>query len=327
LPVRNRRLALLSRPTTWLNLGRDLAWRLSPRSPHPPPVPLSWPLEPEIVQNIVVRWPVQYGWKHAERWVDPVLYGLQQLVKIDFAEINQPPGNIVVFEFVLGGVPLEVGIDHEDRPEDLHPAVADLALVFKMQHLREGYGRRNVVPGGFVTMRHEMYRLFPRFREFRRRSRPECDVYGRFSLDFSPEYRSRAVALLQEQDEFCFKGGLRHSVNWSQYIRDACRTRLCLELPGRGMGFSSRPIDLLAIGACIVAPRAPTELHVPLVSGEHVVYARQDLSDLVAVCKRYLADGGARARISASACDFFDRYLRPEQLAAYYLHACLRLTA
>jgi hypothetical protein len=315
---------LLSRLTTWRSLAEDAVWRLSQKAAER--VDLTWPLEPEIVQNIVVRWPVKYGWKHAERWVDPVLYGLQQLVKIDFAEINQPVGNIVVFEFAIDGVSLEVGIDHEDRP-GLHPAVADLALVFKMQHLREGYGRGNVVPGGFVTMRHEMYRLFPRFRELRRRSRPECDVYGRFSLDFSPEYRRRAVALLQEQDEFCFEGGLGHSVNWSQHIRDACRARLCLELSGRGMGFSSRPVDLLAIGACVVAPRAPTALHVPLVSGEHVVYARQDLSDLVAVCKRYLADDEARARISAGACDYFDRYLRPEQLAGYYLHECLRVAS
>jgi hypothetical protein len=64
-------------------------------------------------------------------------------------------------------------------------------------------------------------------------------------------------------------------------------------------------------------------LHVPLIDGEHVALAREDLSDLVEVCARYVDADGERERLGRQAREFFDRYLHRDQVAAYYLHTCL----
>ena len=315
-----QKLRHLKRPAAWRTIAADAAWRLSPRPPQP--VALTWPLPPDAARTAHVRWPERYGWESESRLMTPILHGLRQVVPVELAPIPQPVGNIAVFQFVVDGTTVDVAIDHEDRT-GLHEAVDDFALLFKLQHRREGYGRDTVVPGGYVASRPELYGLFPRFRELRRTATPEYDVHGRFSLNFAPEVRRRATDLLREQHEFAFEGGLK-VVMWSEYMREVCRARVCLDLPGRGP-FTNRLIEYLAVGACILVPDHEAVLHVPLVAGEHIAYARDDMSDLVALGRHYVVDDEARTRMSQNASDFFDRYLRPEQLASYYVHECLRV--
>ncbi len=315
-----QRIEHLKRPAAWRNLATDLAWRLTPRPPEA--VPLSWPLSPEDAKAIRIRWPRQYGWEHRTRLTTPILDGLRQLVPVELADVPQPIGNITVFEFTVDGVALRVAVDHEDRPL-LHESVDEHPLFFKLQHQREGYGRDHVVPGGYVSTRPDLYTHFARFRELRRSSRPFYDLHGRFSLSFAPEIRRRAIDLLTAQRDFAFEGGLK-VVMWSEYMREVCRARMCLDLPGRGP-FTNRIVEYLAIGACILGPQHRAILHVPLVNGDHMAAAREDMEDLVALGKRYMFDEEARARMSANASDFFDRYLRREQLASYYIHECLRV--
>jgi hypothetical protein len=81
-------------------------------------------------------------------------------------------------------------------------------------------------------------------------------------------------------------------------------------------------IDYFAVGACVIGPRLRNRLHVPVVDRVHIVYARDDLSDLVPLCRQYVEDRAAREEIRRNATQLFDRFVRREQLAAYYLRCC-----
>ena len=107
-------------------------------------------------------------------------------------------------------------------------------------------------------------------------------------------------------------------------MREICASLVCVDLPGRGP-FCYRLVECLAVGSCVVAPRHATVLHAPLEDGQHIAFAREDLEDLAEISHRYAVDEVARLRVQAGAMQYFDRYLRPTQLAGYYLHECLRV--
>jgi Glycosyl transferases group 1 len=81
-------------------------------------------------------------------------------------------------------------------------------------------------------------------------------------------------------------------------------------------------VEALALGVCVVRPPSRARLHVPLVEDEHVVACAADLAD---VCSRLARDDVRRERIARNGRDFFDRYLSPRELAAYYLHEIFRV--
>ncbi len=72
----------------------------------------------------------------------------------------------------------------------------------------------------------------------------------------------------------------------------------------------------------MIAPQHNNELHVPLIDRENIVYVRNDLSDLIDLCRFYLEDDGAREALVRNSKSFFDKYLHRNQLAAYYLRSC-----
>ncbi|MHB8235630.1 MAG: glycosyltransferase, partial [Solirubrobacteraceae bacterium] len=191
-----------------------------------------------------------------------------------------------------------------------------VALYFKMQHLRGGYGRPKVVPGGYVGSSASLYQHYCRLRSLRRGG-GKVDVYGRFGTKFAADMRRQAVELLRGQSRFSFTGGTS-LVLFSQSLREAAQARVCVDLPGNGP-FCHRLVDYLAIGACVVGPRHATNLHTDLVDRENIVYCREDFADLVDLCAQYVEDDEAREEVGANAARFFDEQLHPRQLAAYYL--------
>jgi spore maturation protein CgeB len=129
------------------------------------------------------------------------------------------------------------------------------------------------------------------------------------------------VDLLQNQRRFHYEGSLQ-IVRHSQSLHESAQAKVCIDLPGNG-DFCFRLIDYLGIGACVVAAPHGTLLHVPLEEGKHIVYAKEDLSDLVELCQYYLEHEEQRSAIARASRDFFDRYLHRDQLAGYYLSKCL----
>ena len=299
-------------------MGIDLGWRLRGRC------------EPPVTRasraGLVVRWPLAYRQPNANGFVGTLFQGFTELAKVERAEITQPWDNIVVFELRHGAVFHRIAIDYADAT-DLNAACADsVPLIFKFQYLREGYGRSNVLPGGFVT-RPFLHCHYCRLRELRDDS--GIDVYGRFGLRFAAELRSKAVRLLSSQDRFDYDGGTfsyggagTGMLTYTHHLRRAARAKVCVDLPGNGP-FCYRLVDYLGTGSCVVAVRHTTRLHVDLIGGEQVAWCKDDLSDLVDLCARYVEDHDARKAMQDNAARFFDENLHYRSLAAHYLAAAI----
>ncbi len=234
----------------------------------------AWTVKPEELEDVVIRWPATYQWPTARVWVEPILHGLKKRARVELAGLQQPFRGAVIFQFLLTGRSYDIAIDYSDYPDLNRQCVARCALYFKMQHLREGYGIGNVLPGGYVCDSRKIYLHLSRLRRLRDRREFDFDVYGRFSTEFAGETRRHAVASLSEQKLFRFEGGLK-KVKYLDFLKEAARAKVCIDLPGEG-DFCFRLINYLAVGACIVGPRPRTVLHAPLLDRIHIAYAKDD---------------------------------------------------
>jgi glycosyltransferase involved in cell wall biosynthesis len=319
--ITKRALQHLRRPETYRQLLTDASWSLSRARAEA--APLSWPLDRSMLARAEVRWPTTYehapGGSRLERILrDP----LATLVRTVPAEIPQPHQGIVVMRVEIEGSTHDVVIDYWDYTHINDDAERQCSLYFKLNHRREGYASKKVVPGGYFQPRRQLPRFLHRLRSLRERRDFSFDVYGRFSLAFAPEIRSAAVDLLLHQQRFRYDGGLK-KVRYTEYLREIARAKVAVDLPGNGP-FCYRLIDYLAIGTCVVARRHDAVLHVPLIDRQHIVYAQPDLSDLVELCDYYVRHDDEREAIARQSRLFFDQYLAWRQLAAYYLYTCLR---
>ena len=190
-----------------------------------------------------------------------------------------------------------------------------------MQCQREGYGYRNVVPGGYVVDTPRLYMYLSKLREERDRRDFQFDVYGRVGRDFGTEVRKRALFKLENQNRFAFEGGLQ-ILPYKDFLEETARAKVCLDLPGRG-DFCFRLVNSLAIGSCVVAFPHRNKLHVPLVPGKHIVYTKPDFSDLVQRCEYYSRHPAEREEIARNAREYFDLYLHKDNLVRYYLRTCI----
>jgi len=290
-------------------------------APGAPVMNEAWTVTPEELDDVVIRWPSAYQWPTAGLWVDTILYGLRDRARVEFVPLPQPYRGTVIFQFVLRSKTHDIAIDYSDYSEVNQESVTRCALYFKMQYLREGYGFENVIPGGYVCDGRKIYLHLSGLRRLRERGEFDFDVYGRFSTEFAGGTRRRAVELLSEQKLFRFEGGLK-KVKYLEFLKDVARAKVCIDLPGEG-DLCFRLINYLAVGACIVGPRPRTVLHVPLVDRVHVAYTKDDLSDLLDICRYYVGDDAAREEMCLNSRRFFDQFLHKDNLTAYYLRSCV----
>lgn len=325
------RRRLLKAPSTYKNMAIDAAWRA--RGGSEPPVPLSWPLDPERLAAVTVRWPATYlsgsaglqseADSRIARRLGSLRAGMGEMVTTEVRDIPQPYKSIVLFNVVIDGETHDVAIDPSPYLNVNEECAGRCLLYFKRHFRSEGYPQENVLPGGFApldddALRRYLYRL-------RRRNRLSNDVYGRFSLHFSPQVRGPVLERLTAQDRFAFEGGSKLTM-YTQYLRDITSARVCIDVPGEGP-LSYRLIEYMGVGACIVAYPHHAQLHVPLVDREHVAYTKEDLSDLVELCAFYVENPRERNRLVENSRSYYDKYLRREQLSAYHLDALLSAVA
>jgi hypothetical protein len=163
-----------------------------------------------------------------------------------------------------------------------------------------------------------LYRYCAQWRDLRRDAPPRFDVYGRFGTEMAEQrVRRAAISALEHQGRFRFQGGAA-AVWWGEYMEEICRARICVDLPGRDE-FCYRLVEYLAAGSCIVGPELETEMPVPLMSGLHLKRSPRTLEGFVGACEELLHDPGRREAMSRAAMEYFDRYLAPDQLGAYYI--------
>jgi hypothetical protein len=307
---------------TWKGLAIESAWRITP---HPAVAEFdpTWPLDPGELERVRIFWPTKYQWPPSRSWVEPILHGFRKYVKIEPADIPQIFGGIVLIQMRIRGALHHVAIDYSDYQDVNEECARRCSLYFKMQFSRHGYSLDHIIPGGFISFREDIYNYGPRVRALADQRAYSYDVYGRFGLEFAQGIRQKACATLARQNYFRWEGSLK-TKRYSLSLLEIARSRICIDLPGNG-DFCFRLIDYLAVGACVVAPRHETLLHVPLIDREHIVYAREDLSDLVDLCRFYLENDDARETVRSNSRAFFDKYLHRDQLAAYYLNYCLKL--
>lgn len=277
-------------------------------------------MAPDLGRRLSVRWPTAYEWAPAGKWVNGLREAISAHVPVADVEIEQPYEGAVVIEVELDGDRHAVAIDYFDSDRLLDEVLASCALIFKMQYRSSGYDNPRVVPGGYVPARPHLARYLPALRHLSDRSEPVYDLYGRFGLGYATEYRRTAVEALQAQNRFGYEGSLK-ILPYAAYLREAARSRVCLDLPGNG-DMCHRLVDYLAIGCCVVRPAPLTSLPVELADGVNIRYVQRDLSDLVDVCADLVADPARSTEIGLAARDYYDRYLRADQLAGYYLDRC-----
>lgn len=281
----------------------------------------TWPVDPETRARLSIGWPARYGWPLAGHWVEGLRAGLASLVPVGVAEIEQPYEGTVLIEVTLDGTRHEVAIDYFDRSRLLDEVAARCPLVFKMQFTLGGYGSSRVIPGGYVPGKASIYRYQPALHQIRDHSRPRFEVYGRFGAGHGQEIRRRALMLLSEQRHFRFEGSMV-TRPYAAYLRETALSEVCIDLPGNG-DLCHRLVDYLAVGCAVVRPQPETVLHVPLTDGVNIRFADRDLSNLVELCVELLADDAERNRMALAARDYHERYLRPDQLAGYYVDRCV----
>jgi len=317
-PRAARAVGLLGRRETYRSLALEAIWTMRPRelARRPP----SWAIPAPAAGRLSVDWPLESQWPGALAWVETLRQGLAAHVPVNRSEIDQPFVNTVFFDVRVGARTHRVAIDYADSNEIVAEGAHPARLLFKLQYAEDGYGRDDVVPGGYVVGQPQLYKYLARLRRLRDLKPPLYDVYGRFGAHGLP-VREQVMAELARQERFAFHGSLG-TVLYVESMRESARARVCVDLPGRGY-FCYRLADYLAIGSCIVAVPHRNRLPVPLVDGEHVIFSAPDGADFVERCLELLGDPEARQRLVQGSREYFDRYLHPAQLAAYYLSTVL----
>jgi hypothetical protein len=272
---------------------------------------------------VSVAWPRRYDWEHAAKWADHFKWGLAERARLEEVDLPQNHERIVLFEVGYAGGRLRAALDYADSPELNSECLREVGLYFKMQYRHASYGSRRVLPAGYVPGSLRLYDYLAPVRALRDERRFTYDVLGRFELDSASDVRRQALDQLKAQTRFRFHGGERR-VRYSRLLQEVAHARVCVDMAGAG-GFGFQLVDYLAVGSCVVAPRHDQRLPGGLVDGEHLVFVRPDLSDLVDTCARYVEDTEACERIARNARHFFDAYLHRRALADACLRACVQV--
>jgi hypothetical protein len=289
---------------------------------HKPAPNPSWNLDPARLKNVSIRWPKKYEWDHARDWVEILLHGFRQYVTVEMTDdIPQPYQGTVVFQVVIDGNRHNVAIGYSDYKPIDEDCAKQCDLYFKMQYQETGYGDPRVIPGGYVPEGNKIYLYLRKLRKLRDQKPFIYDVYGRFGLNSAREIREKGTGILNAQKKFHFEGGMK-MVTYTEFLKEVAKSKICVDLPGQG-DLCFRLINYMAVGACIIAYPHRNILQAPLVDRKHIVYVKEDFSDMVELCEYYLKHGEEREEIARNSREFFDNYLHKDNLVKYYLKSIL----
>lgn len=327
-PLWRRALEQLASINTWRDLVNE--WSLRSSNAYVTPEPISFSLPTEKLRHVSIRWPARSPWPGTFPFGNDLRVGLTRFAPVHATEVPQPYPGVILFQVQIRDRTFDVSADFRDYPDVIQEEALQQSVVyFKMQFSREGYrvlgdDANKILPGGYVTSGSKAYSYMQSLRS-RSNNSKDFEVYGRFGLRYSRDLREKAIRALQTQTQFRYQGGARR-VRYSRTLTEIKQSRVCIDLPGNGP-FCTRLVDYFSVGACVVGPPHGTTFHIPLESGKHLAYCKQDMSDLVPICTYYLENKEARENLIRNSQLYFDRFLHRDQLAAYYLHEILKSAA
>ena len=315
-------LTAIADPRAWLDKGFEAVGSIAPVHSISPDA-LTWPLDPDVAANVRVHWPAEYEWEFRRVLGDQILAALRQFVSITVVDLPQPYTGVISFELYMAGRKHVINIETSDYLELNEKAYHDCDLHFKQQYQVGGYDLERVLPGSYLNNDAVIYRYLRRLRRMRDAAPPRFEVTGRFQLKM--DQRAKPIDMLRQSGEFRLHGG-EGKVRYSRYLREIAGSKICIDLPGSA-NITFRIFDYFAVGACVVGPPHTCTLPVPFVDGEHLVYCKEDYSDLEEICVTLLRDESERRRLVRNSRSFFDKYMHRDQLGAYYLHHCIKALA
>jgi glycosyltransferase involved in cell wall biosynthesis len=270
-----------------------------------------------------IHWPRQVTSELVSNWLEPIRQSLATKYEFVQSDIPQPYKDLLIFHIRSTKGLIKVAVDVTDYSSRVEPkCLEEVDAYFKLQFNNVGYGDDRIRPGGFVARSGKVYSYLPILRSWSLdQTKKRYDVYGRFGPWFGFETRSKAIGILKGQQRFQFAGDINR-VPYARYLREAARARICIDLPGNGP-FCFRLIEYLALGGCVVAYPHRTRLSAPLEDREHIIYCKEDMSDLVELCEEYLNNESERIRIGRNAAEFFDKYLSVDVLSEYYVRSAI----
>jgi hypothetical protein len=272
---------------------------------------------PPALEPFTLVWPRAYSWAPFSIWFEPLREGLAALARMEGAQAMRPPvRNCEIIDVRYGGATFPVVIDCGDS-SDIDEAQAARALVyFKMQYRRAGYGRPNVVPGGYGPgMGVRIDSVLPALRALRDRREFEHEVHARFGAAFGYERRKPYLDALAADGRFRLTGGFK-MLRPSAFLAEVARARVLIDLPGQG-DFCFRFVDYLAVGACVVAARHGVRMPVDLVDGRDVLFVDTP-AQAADACAHLLAEPARIEAMAQAARAYYDNHLTKSAQAAYY---------
>lgn len=271
--------------------------------------------------RVRIFWPSFYPWPTTHKWLIPILNEFRSIFEVRYKPMPDYY-NATVFEVEIDGKSYPIAIDRFDKVEVNEKCASEVFLYFKMQYSSDGYSFDNIVPGGFIPAKSNIYLSIHELRSIRDKRDFLYDVYGRFGGHFAKTTRGRAVEQLSSQNRFSYYGGIA-KVSYKGSLFETARSKVCVDLPGNGP-LCFRLIDYLAVGACIVAYPHHAKLPVPLTPGKDIVYCKEDLSDLNEICEFYVSHPEEREQLSLNSRSYFDKYLSRSKLASYYINTIIQ---
>lgn len=142
--------------------------------------------------------------------------------------------------------------------------------------------------------------------------------------------RTRALQLVEERFDCGANGTIRNQKarhymrRGAFYLQELAACRIVLNFPGVGWD-TQRYWEVPALGRCMISMKPQISIPNNFVDREHVVFCKDDLSDLVELCDFYLRNGEERERIAVNAHAHADRFHSTGARAEYMVERLLRL--
>jgi hypothetical protein len=190
--------------------------------------------------------------------------------------------------------------------EDLYYEVINkrpFDAIFKREYLEEDSLGQNVWPLQFSFNRDRIPEDLPNEKKYN---------VAFWAVESNP-IRTKALELLENKFDCRENGTVRNQVfkkyrrKGDFYLREVASCKIVINCPGVGWD-TQRYWEIPSIGRFMISVRPPLKIPNNFRDKEHIVFCKDDLSDLVELCEYYLLHEDEREKIAMNAKEFSLKY-------------------